>query len=222
MAVATCHDCGNEYVAIGRHWAASDCDYQKPTEKQLDILTGSVMGDGTVCREYNSSVQIIMKSPNYLEYLDNQFPVLGTGVRLYMTASELAEDVRERNFADVVNDENYSDQYIWKTRNNPYLNPLAEWYSSGEKVFPDDIELTPTVLKHWYCGDGMYKDESYIRLAMANEMHNKGKIERMFERVGLPRPNSWDEHRAVWNVNETDELFDYMGESLPDFEYKWR
>jgi hypothetical protein len=118
--------------------------------------------------------------------------------------------------------------YHWQTRNHPDFSTFRDWYGSGAKVFPEDIRLTPTVLKHWYVCDGnLAKSESYpyIRIGISNEKDNKEKIEGYFENAGLPRPQWYTKgetgHQLSFTVEESLEIFDYIGGPLPGFEYKW-
>jgi hypothetical protein len=123
--------------------------------------------------------------------------------------------------------------YRWRSRNLPELHQYADWYSSGEKVWPADIDLTPTTLKHWYCGDGTYDNHNtsnHIKIAMSNEVDNTDKVEQLFENAGLPAPSNWDINKrppggricnARFTVDQSYELWEYMGEPLPDFAYKW-
>ena len=101
-------------------------------------------------------------------------------------------------------------------------------------MWPEDIELTPTVLKHWYVGDGHCDNSSshnHIQISVSNEVKNTEKVFKYFSNVGLPQPSNHhiseqikSENKKcdiVWGVEESYELWDYMGEPLPDFNYKW-
>jgi hypothetical protein len=174
-----------------------------------------------------------MISDNYLEYIDKKFGILGKGVRLERSAEESAEDAINRGFSTEACADDYSDTHRWRSMCHPDLQEFADWYSTGNKVWPDDIQLTPTVLKHWYCGDG-YRDKSIpqnrIQIAMANEAEHTDKIDAMFETVELPSPSSYTicerkdgtmRCNAVFTIDQSKELWSYMGDPLPDFEYKW-
>jgi len=65
---------------------------------------------------------------------------------------------------------------------------------------------------------------------MANEIENTEKVGQMFENVGLPSPSNYniserkdgsETCNAQFTVDQSKELWEYMGEPLPDFEYKW-
>jgi hypothetical protein len=218
-----CHDCGNEYEVVAQHWSMSDCSHPRLTETQQEILTGILMGDGcctTVSR--NPLITVSMTSPEYLSYVDDMFPVIGNGVSLSMSAEQSAQN--KRKHYDNVNEDEYNDVYEWRTKANPNLNQYQNWYKSGKKVFPNEIELTPTVLKHWYCGDGhTQKIGNYYKASIATvcERNNVEKIENMFQNTQLPQPDWWTNHEMHWTKENSTKIFEYMGEPLPDFQYKW-
>jgi len=65
---------------------------------------------------------------------------------------------------------------------------------------------------------------------MSNEIENTNKVSEYFSNIGLPKPSNYSISKrnsvtkncnAVWTVEDSQKLFDYMGEPLPDFEYKW-
>jgi len=231
--MVNCPDCGEEYVDLGNHWQHSPKHRPKLTQKQIDVVTGLLMGDGWISNNSkNSSIFVEMISPNYLQYLDNLFGCLGNGFDLINTAAESAQHAKDNGFSPRAKTENYSDVYRWRTRSHPEFNSFNHWYSTGEKVWPEDIELTPTVLKHWYVGDGSYRTSNRsdcISISMCNEVNNESKITKYFVNSKLPTPcnySTYDRgHRknfsAQWTVEDSYKLWDYMGEPLPDFEYKW-
>lgn len=186
------------------------------------------MGDGTIFRKtenHNPNLRISVIQRDYLEYLDGVFGQLSTGVMLSRTAEEGAEKNRKSGFSPNAVEENYSDVYRLITRNHPELSEYHNWYSGGKKTFPDDINLTPTTLKHWFVCDGNMSD-TRIRIGLSNERNNKEKIESYFP-VPVQR---WDETSrsdgsircaAVFSTENSKKLFSYMGEPLPGFGYKW-
>jgi len=233
-----CQQCGNEYQRIGGHWSHpnSSCSHPSFTDHQQEIITGLLMGDGTIgTANKNPHIRAEMISPNYLEYIADEFGALGSEVSLKHTAAESAKHNRDSGFRPNAEAENYSDLYLWYSMSHPELQKFAEWYNSGKKVWPEDIQLTPTVLKHWYCGDGHWANSSShnrIEIAMANEVNNTEKVDQMFRNVGLPAPSNYAiseqqnksnylKCNAEFTVEQSKKLWEYMGEQLPDFEYKW-
>jgi hypothetical protein len=222
-----CNSCGDTYKRIGSHWVQSDCDYPKISEYIAEVITGLLMGDGSLSnREGNPTLVCQCTEVKYLEYLNSIFGDLSSGPpRLHVTGDELLEQNGE--FLGATDESEYSDQYRWQTRRNPNLSKFSHWYD-GSKNWPNDIYLTPTVLKHWYIGDGNYNyhgTNDYISIGVNNERNNVDKINNMFKRSSLPKPNRWNESidkvEIVWNKHESKELLDYMGSPICGYEYKW-
>lgn len=164
-------------------------------------------------------IRIESVTKEYLEYLSRELPI-AQEVGLRRTAQEMVDSLGG-------NVENTQDCYKLNTIYHPELTQYREWYSSGEKVWPENLNLSPTVLKHWYCGDGHYNNvgsNRHIQIAMSNEMENTNKVSRMFERASFTTSN-YNIQESVcdltFTVDETKRLFDYMGEPLPGFEHKW-
>lgn len=202
-----CPDCGKDREKLGTHWSqSSNCAYPELSKLQQDVITGILMGDGHIKETHASyylGVQMIIEE--YLEYVSSEiFPVLSTNVS-----------------------QNSRDIYTWRTRALPEISEYRDWYSSGEKVFPEGIELTPTVLKHWYVCDGSLvegKNSEHIRIALTNERNNEDKVRSYFAEIGVNIAN-WGNYSsgcsAIFNSEQSDKLWRHMGESLPGFEYKW-
>jgi len=226
-----CPECGDEYKSLGNHWQHNESHRPALTPKQKEIAVGLLMGDGTIHRKGRIQCKMITKP--YLEYLDRQFGCLGTGVRFRKTAEESAKENRDTGFSPDAKAENYSDVYGWQSRAHPHFKELRGWYATGEKVWPESITLTPTVLKHWYCGDGSWNSSdrnNYITIGMANEIKNTEKVDRYFERAGIPLPSNYCIYEgkdgstnciARWSVEDSKELWEYIGKPLPGFQYKW-
>jgi hypothetical protein len=205
------------------------------SEKQLNIATGLMMGDGNIdsYKGRTPKLRVNMISPNYLKYIDSEFGIFGNNVSMTRTAEENAKHCRDTGFVTNAKKENFSDVYRWTSMAHPDLLELSTWYKSGKKVWPQDIELNPTILTHWYCGDGSldtFGGNQSISIAISNEGENTDKIDKMFQNVGLPSPNNykyWEREDgsikcdAVFTKPQTNELLEYMNGPLPDFNYKF-
>lgn len=229
-----CPECGNEYDSIGHHWTWNEHHRPELTNKEMEIFTGMMMGDGTLHRSGNNPHLVISSiTKEYLEYVDEIMGVKTTGVKQFdsKSADKNARSI-EKSFGKSAENVSCSDIYVLSTRKFPELQKL-DWYTgnNGEKVWPNNIDLTPTVLKHWYANDGTYnKDNNFLNIAASNERGNYKKVKEMFERASLPSPqyNESENDYSGWIVSfyftgdDTKEIFDYMGDPLPGFEYKWR
>lgn len=180
------------------------------------------MGDGTIVTSNKNpyiEIRMMEESMPYLKYLDSKLGWLSNGINLRATAGQKAKDARKSGIHEDATKEAYSDFYGIKKKSHPQLDKFVSWYDSGSKQFPENIDLTPTVLKHWYVGDGHY--DGRVRIGIANEYDNENKIEKMFESAGLPTHSTWHTNEVVWKTEPSKELLEYMGKPLPSFEYKW-
>lgn len=229
-----CPECDTWFKSIGIHWSQSSCDPPTLTQFQRDVAIGVTMGDGSVYRSNSNHARLDvgMTSRPYLEYLNNVFEPFSNGVTFKQSAEECATDLRERGFSPNAQAEDCKDMYRMTTTHVPEFDFLAEWYETGEKVFPADIELTPTVLRHWYAGDGTLRQTGntrHMEIAMANEVDRRDRIESLFNAVGID-VGRWDitertdgsrRCSAVFSRDQSDELLAYMGYPVPGFRYKW-
>lgn len=202
-----CPNCGKDREQLGTHWAQSkSCEYPELSDYQHEVATGVLMGDGYIKETHASNyLAVQMVTEEYLSYLSsNVFPVTSSGVSC-----------------------NCRNIYTWRTRTLPEFQQYRDWYKSGSKTFPKDIELTPTTLKHWYVCDGSLaerKNTEHIRIGLSNERKNEEKIRRYFDSIGVHITN-WGDYdsgcSAIFNSKQSDKLWNYMGGPLPGFEYKW-
>lgn len=221
-----CNQCGQKYEHLASHWGqSSTCEWPDISDDITDMLTGIIMGDGYVDGSGgNANVEIIMTNPKYLSHIDDILGNLSTGVRFYRSAEKSAKMNRDNGFSPDASAENYKDKYRLRTVSHPHFNQFLSWYEGGKKVWPEDIHLSPNVLKHWYVCDGSlntYSSNRFMRISTMNEVDNKEKVEQMFESSSLPAPDNWEESRMVWGAENTKEILNYMGKSPPGFKYKW-
>jgi len=227
-----CPDCENEYQRIGQHWSLGSCQYPELSGEQEEILVGLMMGDGTLARSQKGTprIQANMTNVDYLNHIDSKFPNLSAGVTQVYTAEENALRDRESGFNPDASADDYSDTYRWSTVTADTFDMFTDWYQNGDKLWPER-PFTETSLKHLYCCDGYRHDSgshNNITIAMNNESDNTDKIDRMFEDAGLPTP-SWQVYEKNGRTDVTARftkadsrlLWDYMGEPLPGFDYKW-
>jgi len=181
------------------------------------------MGDGCISRPgTNPLFTVVMINKKYLEYINSKLGKYGKGVVKKMTAEQSAEEARSRGFRPDANSENYSDIYRLDTRTSPEFEQFIDWYKSGKKVFPNNINLTPTVLKNWYVCDGTYASyggKDRIEIAATNEIERFDSLVSSFKDIGFDARTSG---KTIYFGNqESRKLFKYMGKPLPGFRRKW-
>lgn len=220
-----CPECGNLYPKLGSHWRWNSDHRPNIDDRQHEILTGLLMGDGTVQREGNPNMKCRMTTPEFLEWIDEEMGILGCGVKFEMSAEESARNSRERKLNFDAHEDDYSDVYIWSSRNHPDFSQYSDWYSTGRKRFPDDLELTPLIMKVWFCGDGSLRSDDrtnsrpYLSIAASNEEDRREFLFGLFsEQPAIPK---WTSGSVYFSVDDSEYLWEYMGDPLPGFEYKW-
>lgn len=222
--VVECHSCGGEFDAVGGHWRQTDCPYPQLDERQYQILTGSLMGDGSIMNHTgNPRIKVKSITKDFLQWIDDELGILSTGVQFDCSAEDSARTARSNGLDLNAEAEDYSDVYRLITRALPCLQEFVEWYDSGNKLFPETLEITPLIAKVWYCCDGSLRKVSGQRpqayLVASNEMHRPEYIEGLFEDAGF-NPNMTNKN-LIFNSDDTERLMSWMGDPIPGFEYKW-
>lgn len=220
-----CLQCGDSFTNLSNHWRmSSDCDYPPLSEGQVGVLTGVLMGDGTIDTSgANPRMKVEMVNKEYLEHLDAILGRMSVGVRKIMSAEESADRMRSSGFRPDAKTENYQSVYRLDTRRNPALDRFADWYKSGEKVIPK-LELTPTIVKHWYVCDGHLVDRDDVRpiavFGITNEYNRSDKLEQMFIEQGIDANTTKSKNLQI-GVDHTEKFFEYIGNPVEGFKYKW-
>jgi len=225
-----CPQCGGNYESdgIGAHWSLGSCDVPRFTRKQYEILIGSLMGDGWLDMS-DKSPRLRLKGINkrYLRHVQQKFPLLMKNFSLVTTAQEAAHRNRKRNFSPQAEEKDYHDLYSVGTRNTPWLNELAKWYSSGKKRFDQNLTLSATIARHWYSGDGNLNmsrpfngtGKGHCEIRSVNEEERSSNLLRMFSERGFDV--SYSSHRIRFDVEETERFLDWIGPAPPGFPYKY-
>lgn len=190
-------------------------------DRKDDIFKGILMGDAWIDKEENKAAGLRIESvtKEFLEWLESVLGDVVSSLKKKNSAGELAEKNRSNGY--IVNEENYNDVYILRTRKIKYFNKLNSWYDSGEKRFPE-MELTPTILKMWYICDGSFANSRYPVVYSSNEKDRKEFILDMFKDTPLnPSFHNGGGGAIQFKTSESDTFFEYIGEPVPGFEYKW-
>ncbi len=171
-----------------------------------------MLGDGHVRRKSeNGNPQFTVKMINstFLNWVGTELGLLSNGVKEYSDPHPTNGTV-----------------YILTTVCHPQLEQLLNWYSSGEKRFPESLELSPLITKMWYVCDGdLTEDTRYTgtrsraRISNFDQKNQIDLIRELFEKAGIKFTEA--ENGFRFSADQTEELLEYMGEPPPGFEYKW-
>jgi len=122
--------------------------------KLLEIINGTLLGDSSIkfdnfnYKKYNKkyfSYKIVAKDRKFLEWIEMLFK------KFKIHNCWISRD----------NNKNSAIFALWFYINKypEFLSLREKWYierlnKHAQKIIPRDLELTPTVLLHWYLGDG--------------------------------------------------------------------
>lgn len=225
-----CPDCGEWYEELSRHWTETDCCRPPFTKKQREILIGSLLGDGNYDISRNRFMWQRMITKPYLEWLQRQFGVLSNTISKCEPPSKAAQHLRDTLGVNADAD-NCSWGFTLQTKPHPELEFCEDWgYTEDgfESHFPDDISLTPMILKIWYIGDGnlhFNKGEfRQVEIKVVEQGHRIKYLMSLFNDVGFDVGVSSNTIRIPHG--QTEQFFDYIGEpptaSQAGFAYKWQ
>ena len=196
--------------------ALEDSNYKQ------EMLIGLLMGDGTIENQEggNPCLRVGMSNEKFLTWLSGELGDIVSSISLDSTAEEIAQNLRNSGFRPNTKEENCQDHYILNTRRLPWIEYLESWYDTGEKRFPDDLKMTPTIAKMWYCGDGGVNITNKIcEIKSSNEKDRPEYLKGLFEQVGFSP--SFDNAKLRFSQKESNDLLEWMGSPPPGFDYKW-
>jgi len=202
-----------------------------------EILDGCLLGDGFL-RAYNR------KS-------DKSYPYFCKHNIYYDHVSFVAKQIFKYNWRKKIKE--YKNTYKYKgekKHNTVYglrsychkelLSYFREWYppeNDYKKVIPRSVELTPTVLLHWFLDDGCsYKRKRKTRqiiIALCSECFYKENQEFLQEQFikkfgiktrlkKIPCKN-YDGYRIIINQSYADKFYNVIGPPpVPNLAYKWK
>lgn len=193
------------------------------TDRQRDIIRGVVMGDGWVNTKNDGDtgrMGVAMVNKPFLGWVRDQIDPIVSDFSLRSSAEDLSEKNRKHGYT--VNEENYNDMYILRTHAISFIGDLCSWYDTGQKRFPESIDLTPMALKMWYCCDGSFVQSEYPVIYSANENDRRDVVLSLFDCVPVS-PSFNDSGGGAIQIirDESDTFFEYIGSPPPGFEYKW-
>lgn len=117
----------------------------KLTKRQMNILIGSVLGDGYISPRGQIQLEHSNKSKQYLFWKYAELKSLAYG------RPSLVGRIDKRNGAE------YESYRFWLRQ---YFRPWRKYfYHKKYKIFPKGLKLTPLALAVWYMDDGCFSDK---------------------------------------------------------------
>jgi len=221
-----CSVCGDEFINMGQHWKSTQCEYPELSDKQEDMLRGMLMSDGTVQFGENNNLKITLTEYEFLEWFSDELDCICPS--RYPTVHRTSEEAKE-NTVDYFGEEavdmdsEYNEQYLLLTRSHPFLNEFDNWYVPEKRYPLDDLELTASMAKMWYCGDGsLHSHHSGERaeITCSNEQNRLDKVAYLIREQGFD-VYLMSKGAIQITSGDTPRFLDWMGDPPPGFEYKW-
>lgn len=218
-----CPVCDSSYKHLGKHFALSECGYPEIDSEILEIIEGLLLGDGNISKPNsgNCVFRVSMINREFLEWLNAKLGWLSTGIKL----SKTAEQSSNNGLVENGNPDNYSDVWRLNTVAHPKFNEYRDWYDSGEKRYPENLELTPQKLEMWYISDGHLNTSSVSPRAdirVWNERDRPEVVRGIIDTTGIGEYRfEPSEGRLYFNKDSTKELLDYIENTTTGFEYKY-
>lgn len=131
-------------------------------DKVKKFTTGSLLGDGSLgCRSsYSARYSIGQKHKEYCEWVSQLME--GSGIKQ-------SGEINQRNINKVIS-------YHYRTLDYDIFKKIHnKWYPNGAKIVPQDIRLTPIVLRHWFIEDGssFYNNNHHQTIQLATNGFTK-------------------------------------------------
>lgn len=199
----TCTSCGQAYGQIANHWHHNPSHRPVLTEREIEIITGCMMGDGSLKHRGSGNPCLVVKMKNK-EYIYS----------LHFKLERISSCVSKQK----------GGYYTFRTVAHPKLKDF-DWYENGEKIYPNDIQITDTVLKHWYAQDG-YLDwrnkanNARARISCDNEEDRMKNIESAFSDTGLS-PSCSKGGGVTFGLEDTRSMLVRTHPPARGYAYKW-
>lgn len=118
--------------------------------------------------------------------------------------------------------------YFFYSRSAEELEKLYyKWYPNGDKRIPENLEITPIILKNWFIGDGTYcKRHNTFQLRIACLFDEKGK-QRIVDQINEKTPmETHNNKQKIYFTTDSHQIFfDYVlqddNEIPPGYGYKF-
>ena len=214
--------------------------YPLLTDKQKEIIAGSMLGDGHFHKIIRNNSyftkQQCVKYKEYIEWHYEQFLPYSKPTAEIFSKEKIIWN-KETSTIERISDVKKLCGYVFKTCLHPCFTELRNyWYPHGKKIIPNDLVLTPLSIAIWFCDDGCNSynnreaviatqsfsmDEAYFLLDLLKEFEIKGRVvTKISPRTGV--------HQPILKMNSTsyDNLIHLIKPYVPwacmKHKIKWR
>jgi len=219
-----CPFCGSWYSLIGSHWSQGSCSYPPISAYKMELLKGMMLGDGFLDLQSNfPRFEISNTNKSFLQWLSTELGWLTTSVRMEHTAEQSYK--KSSKLPNNASLEGFHDLFRIRTKLHPQYQRFKSWYSTDEIVFPSDLSLSPESLRLWYVSDGSVKIDNRNSRSHRPALSSFNESERPQSVLSALRSLGFNTYQSSYHfcisVDDTEDFFEYIGEPIVGFEYKW-
>lgn len=183
-------------------------------------MSGLLLGDADIKKVTNGSIfRLRMTNRPFLEWVSEQLSPLSRGVFLSETKERQKESAIRGNLEGVSNSSKFNDLYGIRTVAHSQVNELNNWYSTGQKRYPDRI--TEEMFRMWYVTDGNKRDGD-MRITCVDQTDSKENITSIMENLDFINSFTYDTNEGTIRISREDSRTFWEKTEPPiGFEYKW-
>jgi hypothetical protein len=219
MRRVECYSCGDKYAQLALHWNGQECDWPNFSDKQVELMKGLLLGDADIKKGTNGSIfRLRMTNKRFLEWVSSRLSPLSRGVFLSESSNKQKESALRGGLDGISDDSEFNDLFGLRTVTHPQIDELNDWYSSGQKRYPNSIN--ENMLRMWYVTDGNIHP-SGMRLTCNAQLDKSSEIEEMIKSVDYINSVSFNKDGTIIISSQDSNKFYKSTESPPGFEYKW-
>jgi len=188
------------------------------SDEMMEFIQGNVLGDGGIFSV--SDKKNIQRTASYShssKYLD---------IVLYI------KSVFEKNNIETmgkinrfVHKKSGAVYYQYWTKHYVELLDIRRYmYKNGKKIIPRDLELTPTIVLHWYIGDGSLSkcshNKKYVRICSEGfPIEDVEFVVEKFCKMGLTCTRQPSCNTIRFATNKTGDFLDFVGPCPEEIEH---
>jgi hypothetical protein len=203
------------------------------SNEQKDIIDGMLLGDGSL-RTYRKTPQIVLTSIHreYVDFLNTLLPI----------KTRIAERrLRQKVMFDNISYDCKPSFELVSVSDKVLFEFCKRWLYLRHKIIPNDLTFTPTMIRHWFYGDGSTSflkrknrkiQNSTVHLTFCTNAFTEDECHQLcyqFEKI---------DSNLKFFVNHTQKgqpiikttrqaaintFFDYIGDcEISCFDYKWK
>jgi hypothetical protein len=156
--------------------------YPKLTDRQTDILIGSLLGDGDLYKTSEKQPNSCFRKPqclrhrDYLEWHHDELLPFSKPLE-----DIFSKEIIRRGQNGIVREkaDKHLSGYRFHTCYHPFFTALRdEWYPDGRKIVPDGIKLNELRLAVWFCDDG-HNDVERRQASLATNAFTVDEAEKL-------------------------------------------